>query len=449
MNPCGIRTIIDRDGSGTLKTEGKVGGVAMTAYCAYAVPLTAVTVATLSFVPPLYSQGLGLPLATVGAILFAVRLIDIILDPLIGLAIDRSHFKQQHKPWIWIALPVFLTAITLLFFPVKSLVGAPYLFIAAMLTSAAYTTALIAHQAWAAAIATEPRTLSKLFGWREIAVILGIFGTFGATAVAEQIVGPGITVKAAAAGGFILVAIVVSTLITSLFAPDERRTQRHSHEPLSKHRDFLLSRGFVGICLAILLLNLGWVSASVIGFFMAEQVFGMGGRYALGQVVFFLAGGLGMVVWMKLAGRLGDKRALIVASVYTAAAFLCLFLWGRIGTSGAYFAYMASVGLAFGSGPYLVRSLVGAQANAYEAQTGRRVRGMAFSVVTLFDKVGTGMAAGVVLPLVAWLGFNPTAQATAHSIGILLTVGITVPVVSLCLMALTLRLGSRPGGMFE
>ena len=59
MNPCGIRTIIDRDGSGILKTEGKVGGVAMTAYCAYAVPLTAVTVATLSFVPPLYSQGLA------------------------------------------------------------------------------------------------------------------------------------------------------------------------------------------------------------------------------------------------------------------------------------------------------------------------------------------------------------------------------------------------------
>ena len=55
----------------------------------------------------------------------------------------------------------------------------------------------------------------------------------------------------------------------------------------------------------------------------------------------------------------------------------------------------------------------------------------------------------ICVPLVAWLGFNPTAQATAHSIGILLTVGITVPVVSLCLMALTLRLGSRPGGTFE
>lgn len=432
-----------------MKNESKVGGVAMTAYCAYAVPLTAVTVATLSFVPPLYSQGLGLPLGTVGGLLLAVRLIDIVMDPLIGLAIDRSHFKQQHKPWIWIALPVFLTAISLLFFPVKALVGAPYLFVAAMLTSMAYTTALIAHQAWAAAIATEPRTLSKLFGWREVAVILGIFGTFGATAVAEQIVGPGIAVKAAAAGGFILVAIVVSTLITSLFAPDERRTQRHSHEPLAKNRDFLLSRGFVGVCLAVLLLNLGWVSASVIGFFMAEQVFGMGGRYALGQVVFFLAGGLGMVVWMKLASRLGDKRALIIASLYTAASFLCLFLWARIGTPVAYFAYMASVGLAFGSGPYLVRSLVGAQANAYEAQTGRRVRGMAFSVVTLFDKVGTGMAAGLVLPLVAWLGFNPIAEATPHSIQVLLGVGVAAPVVSLCLMALSLRLGSKRGGTFE
>lgn len=449
MKPVRNSAHIDRDGSGILKTEGKIGGAAMTAYCAYAVPLTAVTVATLTFVPPLYSQALGLPLAMVGAILFAVRLIDIVLDPLIGLAIDRSHFKQQHKPWIWIALPVFLVAISLLFFPVKSLVGGPYLFIAAMLTSAAYTTALIAHQAWAAAIAPNPKALSKLFGWREIAVILGIFGTFGATAVAEQFVGPGLGIKAAAAGSFILGAILLSTLITSLFAPDERRTQRHSHEPLSKHRDFLLSRGFVGVCLGILLLNLGWVSASVLGFFLAEQGFGMGGRYALGQVVFFVAGGFGMALWMKLAGRLGDKRTLMVASLYTAVAFLALILWARIGTPGAYFAYMAGLGVAFGAGPYLVRSLVGAQANAYEAQTGRRVRGMAFSIVTLFDKVGTGAAAGLVLPLVAWLGFDPTAQATAHSLKILLVVGVAAPVVSFILMAFTLRLGSKPGGTYE
>lgn len=421
-------------------TEKTVGRGAMTAYCAYAVPLTAITVATLSFVPPLYSQGVGLPLATVGAILFAVRLIDIVLDPLIGLAIDRSHFKQQHKPWIWIALPVFLVAVSLLFFPIKSLVGGPYLFMAAMLTSAAYTTALIAHQAWAAAIAPDPKVLSKLFGWREIAVILGIFGAFGATAVAEQVVGPGLAIKAASAGAFILVAVVLSTIITSLFAPDERRTQRHTHEPLSKCRDFLFSRGFIGVCVGIFLLNLGWVSASVLGFFLAEQGFGMGGRYALGQVVFFVMGGIGMALWMKLAGRLGDQRTLIIASFYTAAAFLALLVWARIGTGLAYFAYMGGLGLAFGAGPYLVRSLVGAQANAYEKNTGRRVRGMAFSIVTLFDKIGTGAAAGLVLPLVAWLGFDPGREMTAHSLNILITVGITVPVVAFICMALGLSL---------
>ena len=52
MKPVQNSAHIDRDGSGILKTEGKIGGAAMTAYCAYAVPLTAVTVATLTFVPP-------------------------------------------------------------------------------------------------------------------------------------------------------------------------------------------------------------------------------------------------------------------------------------------------------------------------------------------------------------------------------------------------------------
>lgn len=428
-----------------MKTGNTIGRGAMLAYCAYAIPLTAVTVATLSFVPPLYSQALGMPLATVGAILLAVRLIDIVLDPLIGLAVDRSVFKQQHKPWIWIALPVFLLAISLLFFPVKSMVGGPYLFVAAMLTSAAYTTALIAHQAWAAAIAPEPKVLSRLFGWREIAVILGIFGAFGATAIAEQVVGPGLIIKAAAAGSFILVAVVLSTLITSLFAPDERRHERPVHEPLSKCRDFLFSRGFIGICLGIFLLNLGWVSASVLGFFLAEQGFGMGGRYALGQVVFFLMGGLGMVLWMKMAVHFGDQATLIIASLYAAVAFSALILWAQFGTGWSYFAYMGGLGVAFGAGPYLVRSLAGAQANAYEKATGRRVRGMAFSIVTLFDKVGTGAAAGIVLPLVAWLGFDPAAEVTSRSLNILLFVGTAVPVLAFVAMAVALAVTSRGG----
>ena len=90
MKPVRNSAHIDRDGSGILKTEGKIGGAAMTAYCAYAVPLTAVTVATLTFVPPLYSQALGLPLAMVGAILFAVRLID-----------DWTNCEWRWSPVTW------------------------------------------------------------------------------------------------------------------------------------------------------------------------------------------------------------------------------------------------------------------------------------------------------------------------------------------------------------
>ena len=97
------------------------------AYCIYAIPLIATTAAIGSFIPPFYSQALGMPLALVASALMLIRVIDAICDPFIGIAIDRAPFRQKHRPWLLIALPLYLIAVLLIFMPIKSLVGPVYL----------------------------------------------------------------------------------------------------------------------------------------------------------------------------------------------------------------------------------------------------------------------------------------------------------------------------------
>lgn len=406
------------------------------AYCAYAVPLTAVTAAALTLVPPLYSQQFGMPLAQVGLVMFLIRLIDAVTDPLIGLAIDRSPFRQQHKPWIFVTFPIFLIGLTLLLFPIDGLVGPAYLFVALLLTYMAYTIALISHQAWGASLAHDTAHMSRLFGLREIAVIFGILGTFSMMALAEQLGGGALTVKTATAGGFILTMVVLATAITGKFAPDPRRTDGHEHESYRQYRGFLLSPHFVTVCGAALLYNFGMVAGSVLSYFIADKLFGIGARFALGQMIYFIAAWIGMVGWIRLAARVGDGTTLVISSIFSVLAFSGLLFWAQIATPAAYFIHNAVIGLGFGAGPYLVRSLTGTLAKHHEVATGQRVRGVGYSIVTFFDKLGSGLAAGVVLPLVAWLGFNPTATTSTTGHTSLLFSAVAFPALAYALIAI-------------
>lgn len=410
------------------------------AYCAYAVPLTAVTAAALTLVPPLYSQQFGMSLAQVGFVMFIIRLIDAVTDPLIGLAIDRSPFRQQHKPWIFVTFPIFLIGLTLLLFPVGTLVGPFYLFCALLLTYMAYTIALISHQAWGASLARDQAHMSRLFGLREIAVIFGILGTFSMMALAEQLGGGALTVKTATAGAFILAMLVVATTITGRFAPDPHRTDDHEHESYRQYRGFLLSPHFVTVCGAALLYNFGMVAGSVLSYFIADKVFGSGARYALGQMIYFIAAWIGMVGWIRLAARVGDGTTLVISSIFSVLAFGGLLFWSQIASPTAYFIHSSVIGLGFGAGPYLVRSLTGTLAKRHEVATGQRVRGIAYSIVTFFDKLGSGLAAGIVLPLVAWLGFDPTGAKTSSGQLALLAAAVAFPALAYAVIAVATRM---------
>ena len=59
------------------------------AYSAMAIPLAMAALPVYVHVPKLYAGELGVPLALIGAILLAARLLDAFPDPLLGYLSDR------------------------------------------------------------------------------------------------------------------------------------------------------------------------------------------------------------------------------------------------------------------------------------------------------------------------------------------------------------------------
>jgi Na+/melibiose symporter-like transporter len=63
--------------------------------------------------------------------------------------------------------------------------------------------------------------------------------------------------------------------------------------------------------------------------------------------------------------------------------------------------------------------------------------------MTFFDKVGTGLAAGIVLQLVVWLGFDPASETASQHANVVLAVGVLAPVAAFLAMAGLLHLISK------
>ena len=71
------------------------------AFAAPCIPLAAVGLPTVVYLPPYYAHELGLGLPAVGIIFLVVRLIDIPLDPVLGHLIDRTSGRfGRFRPWL-------------------------------------------------------------------------------------------------------------------------------------------------------------------------------------------------------------------------------------------------------------------------------------------------------------------------------------------------------------
>jgi Na+/melibiose symporter-like transporter len=91
------------------------------------VPPTALSLPLVVMIPEHYATVLGLPLAVIGLIFTSVRIFDIIIDPLLGAAMDRTRSRWgRYRPWLIFGAPALMLAVYLLFMA-KPGVGPLYL----------------------------------------------------------------------------------------------------------------------------------------------------------------------------------------------------------------------------------------------------------------------------------------------------------------------------------
>jgi GPH family glycoside/pentoside/hexuronide:cation symporter len=144
------------------------------------------TIPLLVHLPAAYAEGLGLGLTATGAALFAARALDVITDPIIGIASDRLKSPWgRRKPLILVGAIIAAVGALYLLGPQQG-VGPWYLAIWAAVMYLGWTLIMIPYQAWGADLSNDYAGRTRVTSVREGFMLGGILlaGAIPAAAVA-------------------------------------------------------------------------------------------------------------------------------------------------------------------------------------------------------------------------------------------------------------------------
>uniref|UniRef100_UPI00286CD1C7 MFS transporter n=1 Tax=Polaromonas sp. TaxID=1869339 RepID=UPI00286CD1C7 len=304
-------------------------------------PLAFVALPLYVILPNHYARELGVPLATLGAILLGARLFDALIDPLLGRLSDRLFARSAGAVLRLGALAAAVLALgfTLLFFPLVSGPTALAGWAAALLllTYAGYSALSVAHQSWGAMLGGNEAQRSRIVGWREG---LGLIGVILAS------------ITPLALGLRATVAIFFIALVVG-WAAWARAPRPISRLPRSRAKlalwQPLRQRAFRRL-LAVFMLNgiASAVPATLVLFFIQDRLQAPAAMEPLFLGSYFLSAALSIPLWLAVVKRIGLGSAWLCGMALAIAVFSWATQVGA-GQTTAFLAICALSGIALGT----------------------------------------------------------------------------------------------------
>ncbi len=403
----------------------------LAAYAAPAFPLAILGLPLNVYLPAFWGETLGLGLTTVGLVLLATRLLDVVTDPLIGLLSDRTRGRLgRRRPWIALALPVAGPAVWWLLVPPEG-AGALHLFATASLVYLGWTMLNIAHTAWGAELTPDYHQRTRVTSWREAATLGGIIASALVPALVPGGIAADLRALAATTLGLSLPAFVLLFAAVPEPPPPPRaaaRSLRDLFAPLAANRAFrrLIAAWVVngianGLPAALFLIVVTHLLA-------AEDKAG----FLL--LAYFLAAILAVPGWTRLAARLGKHRTWCAAMLWASLVFGFVPLLGP-GDWLAFLAISILSGAALGADLALPPAIQADVVDLDRLETGEGRAGLLFALSSMAQKLGNALAVGLGLPLLELLGFR--TEGGVAGLGVLVALYCGAPI-TLKLIAVTM-----------
>ncbi|MBK7656964.1 MAG: MFS transporter [Betaproteobacteria bacterium] len=364
-------------------------------------PLTFCALPLYVLMPNLYAREWSVPLAALGAVLLGARLLDAVIDPLLGRLVD-SLFATSLRAVLAlgaVAAGVLGLGFSALFMPLphepNSLLWWAGFWL--VVTYAAYSALSVAHQAWGAMLGGDAFYRSRVVAWREG---LGLVGVLLAA------------VTPALLGVPVMLALLLTGLVAGWWAWGRAPQPRVEPPRLSLSEEGLWrpwrNAPFRRL-LAVYLLNgiASAIPATLVLFFVQDRLQANEAMQSAALGIYFACGALSMPLWLRAVKHLGLAKAWRVGMVLSIVVFLSASQLGA-GDAQWFLLVCALSGAALGSDLAVPGALLAGVIT--DAGDRGRAEGAYFGWWNFATKLNLALAAGLALPLLAWLGYAPGAR---------------------------------------
>lgn len=399
-----------------------------------------------------YTRVFGLSPAAVGTMFFVVRLLDAVINPAMGVLVDRTRTRWgSYRPYLlWFAIPFSIMGVVTFYIPDLSNTGKLiYAYVTYTLMWLVYTTINVPYASLLGVMSEKPGERNILASYRMLYAFVGSFITFmlfqpmvdffasffnKSTVLSYQVVGDDASISKNPLGwlfAVVVIAIICAVLFFFCFLwTRERIKPRKGEVQASVKQDFLNLLGnkpwWILMVSGALAIFFNALRDGVAIFYFSDYVqahykipyFGwtIATVYLLiGQV----ANMIGVALAAPLSNKYGKKRTYITAMLLTAI-FSSVFFMVKPNQLILIMLMQIVISICAGYVLPLLWSMSADVADHQELKTGRRITGLIFSTSSMSQKLGAALGTALIGWLLAWYGYNQDAsnqtEYTIHGI---------------------------------
>lgn len=386
------------------------------AYAAPAAPISAMGLPIAVYLPPFYAGEVGLGLSLVGSIFMLARFWDVVTDPILGILSDRFWTRWgRRRHWIVVGTPIIMVAAYKVFIP-ETPVSGSYLLGWMLVLYVGYTLLTISHLSWGAELSPDYNQRSRVQGWREIFLIVGMITVLALPAVIER--SGSATAGAdrvAAMGWFILLLLPVTVTFAVTKVPERPAVPSPSIGWRGGLAAIVENRPLRRVLLMDLLSGYGGGIVASLFLFVAASVLQLGSWASFMLLAYFASGVLCIPFLLRVSYRLGKHRTLALSSMFNGATVPLILLLPPGSVAWA-LPLLILFGVNMGIGPLLFRSIMADVADEDRVRSGAQRTGLYFSLLTMTNKVGVALAVGSIYLVLDWIGYSPVGENAPEAV---------------------------------
>lgn len=390
---------------------------------------------------------LGADIAIVGILILVAKIISAVADPIVGSLVDRSKSKHgKFKSMIMYSVVPLLvfTAVVFVKVPFKGFGLYAWIFITYLIWSIAMTMGDVPSQGIASALTPDPTertnvvSISNTFkqiGFSACVVIVPVVCLI-IKGGSKVIVAKGETDTPMIAPEYLGTAILTAILGCALFAliplVNKERVKVQSNEKTTAKDMLGALKNNKPLMLVIVSYFLGFGRQMAMGIqVQAAYVFlGSQNLVAVLGIVTAVGSMISMAICPMLIKKMNEKNAYILLSVYGFAASIFSFVVGHFWFSNPsnivltvlFYASLFLIGLQFGAVTLMPMIMTADAVDYYEYETGKRMEGAAYSILTLTIKVCLALGTALGLVFVQISGYADTLAAATPNVDVDFTV---------------------------